>query len=390
MKNNKELMSVYYYTIALIIGLTGYYFTTTTFIYKYGIHIFFVLVEISYIMMVMKILLLDKSLNKKIIFILFSIIFYISSIYSGDNKLLILLAFILASENISFKYILKIYFVTIIPELVFTIVCSLHGIIKNLVYFRGIGKVSYAFGSVYVTNFCAHIFYLVLAYVVIKKFNINFIEKLLITCIGLFVLFGEAVRLDGILILVIVIFTIFPNIYRNLDKLNIKFILFLELILSSAMIVLSYYYSATSKITIVLDRLLSNRLSQGKQAFLEYPIKLLGQSIKMQGLGGETGAMHAYKDYFYIDSSFVQLFFINGIVNFIIVIVITCVCTYNFYKNKKYILILPIILIYISSMIDDLLLNVSYNIFLLSLIANTDTFFIEKENLKKKRLYFKL
>lgn len=383
-------MSVYYYTIALIIGLTGYYFTTTTFIYKYSIHEFFILVEISYVMMVLKIIFLDKSLNKKIIFVLFSIIFYISAVYSGDNKLVILLAFILASENISFEYILKIYVGIITSELLFTLVCSLYGTIKNLIYFRGVGKISYAFGSVYITNFCAHIFYLVLAYVLIKKFNINFMEKFIITCIGFFVLFVEAVRLDGILILVIVVITIVPNIWNNLKRFNIKWILFIELILSSIMIILSYYYSPTNRLTIVLDEILSNRLSQGKQAFLEYPVKLFGQSIKMQGLGGETGAMHAYREYFYIDSSYVQLIFINGVVMYLIVITLIVTSTYQFFKDKKYVLVISIVLVCISSMIDDLLLNMSYNIFLLSIIANTDSFIIEEKNMKKRRIYLKI
>lgn len=215
-------------------------------------------------------------------------------------------------------------------------------------------------------------------------------EKFIITCIGFFVLFVEAVRLDGILILVIVVITIVPNIWNNLKRFNIKWILFIELILSSIMIILSYYYSPTNRLTIVLDEILSNRLSQGKQAFLEYPVKLFGQSIKMQGLGGETGAMHAYREYFYIDSSYVQLIFINGVVMYLIVITLIVMSTYQFFKDKKYVLVISIVLVCISSMIDDLLLNMSYNIFLLSIIANTDSFIIEEKNMKKRRIYLKI
>ena len=382
--SNKTAISLYY-TFALFLGLTGYYFSTTTFIYKIGPAIFFFFIEIAYVMMVIKIFALDSSIDEIAWFILFSMLLVIPAKNSGDTRLLFLVAFVLASKNIEFESILKTYIITISTELVFTIICALLGKISNLSYLNHGGGSSIALGSVYTTNFCAHIFYLVLAYVILKKFNISLTAKIFIGFVGVFVLFYESVRLDGILIFAILLLTIFPSMVSISSKIRNIWLLCIESVIMVITIVLSYIYSPTKNWMIFLDKLLSNRLFEGWQAFNLYTPTLFGQRIKMQGMGGESGTNIFLNNYFYIDSSYVQILFISGILSFIIVFVLILIHSYRLQKRNN-ILIVSLLLVLVSSMIDDLLLNMSYNIFLLSLLAKNEYFDKKPLLIKSKSL----
>ena len=65
----------------------------------------------------------------------------------------------------------------------------------------------------------------------------------------------------------------------------------------------------------------------------------------------------------------------SGLVSFVIVIGLLAYLTYYFVKNKFYPLLIALFLVFLSSFIDQHLLEISYNILLLSLFANCSYFF---------------
>ena len=77
------------------------------------------------------------------------------------------------------------------------------------------------------------------------------------------------------------------------------------------------------------------------------------------------------RNYFYIDNSFAQILLINGSVLFIITL---AVCTYVAWKNmkiKNYSFVLAIMFLIISGSIEAFLIQLSYNIFIVVILANT-------------------
>lgn len=367
---NSKIIINYYYKTALLIGLTGYYFSTTMFVYKIGAPILFLLIELSYAMMVFKIFALDRSVEEIVFFLILSVLFGLSTRNSGDSRLLILVAYILSSKGIKFEEILRTYIGTISIELIFTIVCSLVGIVPNLAFGKHSGGISFALGSVYTTNFCAHIFYIVLAYATLKHFDFRFFEKIVVFLVGSFVLFFESARLDGFLIYGILLIAIYPKLVKIPSKIRLWILIIVEMLIMLSMLFLSYIYTPTNSILVNLDKLLTNRLFEGWQAFTKYTLMPFGQSIKMLGMGGESQASQFLNNYFYIDSSYVQIAFLSGIVSFIIVVIVTIIHSVHLYKSKMNVLIISLVLVLISSMIDDLFLNISYNIFLLSVLSD--------------------
>ena len=112
------------------------------------------------------------------------------------------------------------------------------------------------------------------------------------------------------------------------------------------------------------------RLSLGKEGFDNYPVGLLGQYIKMTGLGGKLEHPDVY---FFIDSSYTKMVLCYGLA--------VCTCVLLIYlligkraqqRNNMYLLAI-IGIISIQCMFEHHILEISYNPFTLAVLANFDT-----------------
>ncbi|MEY8661351.1 hypothetical protein AALT52_00375 [Ligilactobacillus faecis] len=371
------------YTVALSLGLAGYYFLTTMFRVDYS-GFFYETITISVVLLLIRLFFFSGiNLQELLIFCVLATVFFIVYVYNGDNKLLFLLVFIFASKGIDYKKILKIYCYTVLFCTIVTIFSALAGKIPNLIYFRN-GIKREAYGSIYPTNFAAHIFYLVLAYVTLKKWNLNSFEKVAIIGIAYIIMEKCDARLDGyLLIMMLIALVLKKSVFKIVVKFGKTLIPYSMGILIILAIYFSYNFSPNSTWGFILNNIFNNRLSQGHLAFMRYPIKLFGQHISMQGMGGLSGMYHTYNEYFYIDNSYIQILLISGLLAFVIIV---CAYLYLFidYVKRGYIfLVISFVFIGISSMIDEQFLMVSYNIFLLSLMADKSEFVMKVNNKEK-------
>ena len=88
---------------------------------------------------------------------------------SSDFMLLTMGVYILGAKDVQFRRIIKLYFIVGTMTLLFIMVCSLTGVIKNLIYHRIFNSVTrQSFGIIYPTDFAAHVLYLLLAYSYLK------------------------------------------------------------------------------------------------------------------------------------------------------------------------------------------------------------------------------
>ena len=371
------------YTIALSLGLAGYYFLTTMFRMDYS-GIFFEIITISVVLFLIRLFFFSGiNLQELLIFCILAAIFFMVYVYNGDNKLLFLLIFVFASKGVDYRKILKIYCYTVLFCTTITILAALVGKIPNLIYFRN-GVRREAYGSIYPTNFAAHVFYLVLAYVTLRKWNLNLFEKVAIVGIAYIIMEKCDARLDGYLLIILVVVLVFKkSVFRTVTRFGKTLIPCIMGALITLSIYFSYNFSPNSTWGYMLNSVFNNRLSQGHLAFMRYPITLFGQHISMQGMGGLSGMYHTYSEYFYIDNSYIQILLISGVLVFAI---ITCIYIYILvdYVNKGYIfLVISLIFIGVSSIIDEQFLMISYNIFLLSLMAVKNKFVMKVNNKEK-------
>lgn len=318
---------------------------------------------------------LNKFDYRQVIFwlIIFSILLFIR-FQNKSNDLILLFIMVVGATNINYEKILKTYIVAQILTILLTVFLAYKNIILNLVYYRsGIARTAWGFG--YPTTMGAILFYTFLAIAVLKRFSLSLIEYIL----GAFLIFltylSLNARLDCTLILIILIISLLKNkLFKIVRCLNTWILPIISTVLIFGFITVGKLFNSSNSLMISLNSLFSGRLMWSHVAFERYSPKFCGQIVKMQGNGSLSGQLSNASSYFYIDNSFLQILLIDGILLFIIIIVLIWYLFIKWQQNKKISLVIALFLVVISSLVDDLFLSLLSNFILLSIYANTNDF----------------
>ena len=136
-------------------------------------------------------------------------------------------------------------------------------------------------------------------------------------------------------------------------------------------IVLTYLYTTNSKIFSIMDRVLSGRLKYGHMAFKDYNVTMFGQFIKEHANGG----IHKEKfNYFFIDVSYLRVLMFGGIVAFVFLVIMLIYSVNKFMNDKTICLLVALLFAALSSLIDQHLMELSYNIIFIAMLTNNDYF----------------
>lgn len=360
------------YLIALIFGISGSLLLGTMF--SWAPHAIY-LTRIGIVLCLVKSLFIDKFTPKQFWCYMICLGSAILSYDRFRHEVLLMIPFIFAAKDIDFKKILRTYFWTVLLLMLTVNVLTLIGKIPNLTFFRD-GKTRVSYGFTYPTLEAAHIFYFVLAYTVYKKFKLNWIQDIIIALLGYFIIVKGDARLDGYMTFAILFVVIFKKlIFKLLSKLNNFIPAILTLTVIVGFLMLSHNYNAMNPIEFKLNSLLSNRLNLTQQGLLEYPVKLFGQHVQMQSFAGYAGLAMTQtswlvKNYFYIDNSFAQVLLINGLVLFVIVLLVFFYNSWKFMKEEKFSFVIVLIFLAITGSIESYVLQFSYNIFAVMILAN--------------------
>lgn len=295
-------------------------------------------------------------------------------VFSGYLNPFLWLLIIMGCKDISFSKILKVYLL-ISGIIIFLAFCAaLLGIIENLRYETGRG-VRIAFGSVYVTDFAAHIFYMILVYCYLKGERLKACHYIGIAVIAGVVYYFCKTRLDSICILMIaIIFGLNHWLMRPQNKkkkLHRAWVkswkwggIFIIPVLAFFSIIATAFYSENIRFLNIINQVISGRLSLGKTGLEKYGISLFGQTVDMIGAGGTT---EFPSDYFFIDCSYVHVLLRYGAIFTVILLAIYMFCSY---KNKHDIYFLfAIFLVAVNSVIAHHILDLAYNPFACVLLA---------------------
>lgn len=336
---------------------------------------------------ILKIIFFDKEEYKEkkncilpvILFLVSDIIFIKTKYYN----LFYLPIFIVGAKNIDFRKMCKVYLFIGISITLISMLAVNFNIIEHIVYFRD-GKPRYSFGSVYATDFAARIFYLCIIYCYIKYKDLNIKDSILFLACMIFVFIFCDARLDSICIFMI---SLLPFLMKSkgiylLKNRFIKYILIWCIpIFTIISILLSYIYDENNKFMVLINKILSNRLSLGKKGINEYGFSLFGKVIEMKGNGGVNNGV---TNYFFIDCSYLHIALRYGI------IILFIICILYTYFNKMRIqnndLILPylIFIVGINSIVAHHFIDIRYNF--LILIFFTD---IYNGNTNGKKISYK-
>lgn len=324
---------------------------------------------------------------KKILFILLVIgSFIIARRYSGVDALLETGFLIAGANDIDYRKILKAYLIVEIPMTICTMIAGYTGVITNLVYHRG-EQVRMSFGFVYPTDFAAGIIFMVTAWVVLRQVRCTWIEiGLMIISVVLFEKYCD-VRNSEIVMMILSICVVYLKIRNKLAAKKGKgYIpsLLLKILclvapygLAGFMILVSRFYRPDIEWMAKLNTLFSTRLSLGKEVFDRYDIQIWGQDIPMRGNGGSTEVV---ADYFFIDSSYVNILMRLGLVAFILVMLIISIIMIKSLNHPYMLMAMAIVCIH--SVMEHHMFEVYYDVFLMLPLAKFDVKDIGKRQRK--------
>ena len=324
---------------------------------------------------------------KKILFILLVIAsFIIARRYSGVDALLETGFLIAGANDIDYRKILKVYLIVEIPTTICTMIAGYTGVITDLVYHRG-EQVRMSFGFVYPTDFAAGIIFMVTAWGVLRQVRCTWIEiGLMIISVVLFEKYCD-VRNSEIVMMILIICVVYLKIRNKLAAKKGKEYtpsLLLKILclvapygLAGFMILVSRFYRPDIEWMAKLNTLFSTRLSLGKEVFDRYDIQIWGQDIPMRGNGGSTEVV---ADYFFIDSSYVNILMRLGLVAFILVMLIISIIMIKSLNHPYMLMAMAIVCIH--SVMEHHMFEVYYDVFLMLPLAKFDVKDIGKRQRK--------
>lgn len=295
--------------------------------------------------------------------------FIISYQHTGYAELFDTVLLILGAKNVRSMIILKTYLMIKIPFIISTVICSQRGLIENLIYNQH-GRIRKAFGFIYPTDFAAQVFFVIVAWSLVRQAKTTFYELIGMVLVAVFLKYNCDTRCSTISILLVVGSVAFWKIAKRVSLDCVIRSLIIQVV-SSICIVASYLFSATmiflcrfynsdNSFLKVLNDITSQRLKLGKKTFDNYNVKLFGQYIEMQGNGGTT---EKPINYTFIDSSYINILMRYGLLVFITVLMLITFLMWRNYQNM-FVLVL-IVLVCLHSMIEQHLFEIHYNFVLL-------------------------
>lgn len=313
-------------------------------------------------------------------YLIFSILLLLSGIlvYFQTNRLnfLVYSMLLVLLVNVDMKVVLRNYVIVAGILVVGVFLLSLVGMVPNLQYNRA-GVIRNSFGFIYPTDFASHCFYLFLAISYLLKDKFIWTRSLFGVLLSAFIIKYCDARLNALSILLATVIFIYFY-YSKGKKLKIFALLpYSVVVFSSVVTYLSYKFSWSDPFLVSINKLITGRLSLGRNAFDTFEVHLFGtRNVQFIGSGGKTESVIGYN---YVDSSYVQMLFTYGIVPVVLLIIIYVVASRKQYKDGQYLLVAILSLIALNCMIEAFWFVPTYNIFMF-LLFTTNTFSKKESN----------
>lgn len=304
---------------------------------------------------------------------------------SKITSLMIMTAFVIAARGVDFRKVIHTYLWVNGILLCMTFLYSLIGIISNLMYYRH-HIPRFALGIDYPTDLAAYILYFIIAWCFYHYENLTVRDYIVIVIADLLMFLVTNARLDGLMILLFIVAILLTKRADSGKQVSInicKTFWSLSIVLPYAYFLLNYFYSGKNHIMRHIDNLLSGRLSLGSRGLNQYGVTLFGQHVAERGWGGVNGSKMADNQpwkYFFIDSSYMRLLLIYGLIIGIVVVAVVLVISIRSTLKHEYLLPAIMLMITISSLIDQHLLEITFNPFLIALLANNVNYAIKGDN----------
>lgn len=279
------------------------------------------------------------------------------------------------AHGIDFRKIARVWLAICTAALACTMVLALTGVVENLVYYRG-ERMRMAFGILYPTDFAAHVFFLAAGWAWLRGERITVWETIGVAGLGVFCLVFCDARNSVICLFLLAAGLLYLKLRRRAAQKRggvyemtrpIQWLLTVSApVLAAGMLLLSRLYDGENGFMTALDRALSGRLALGHQAFASYPVRLFGQDVPMVGLGGTTEPI---EEYFFLDSSYVNILFCFGLIVLLCVLGAMVLSALREKRAGAWERLGLLAVVALQCMVEHHLMELAYNLFLLLPLA---------------------
>lgn len=354
------------------------FYSSTTFVAYGNINTIWNIMRVYALVVIgFKCVYIDKYKLKKLILCVIAIILsLIVFIYSDRGTVLEVVLLIIGSNGISYKKILNLYLKMASIFLLITFLASVTGVIVDYTTIRTVNgvrigsRLRHSFGINYATDFAAHVFFIYLTYRVLafNKRKMKWIDFILTLFIVAGLEYYCNARLSeisiGITFFMFLIFEWKNYLFKN--KLIQNSIIISFPVSAIISIITTLKYDPSNAAWVFIDKVLfSKRLTVAHRVFEQNGIKLFGQYIFMQGLGYKVNGFDTSIGTTYLDSSYIQLLFLYGIVMTVFIICILTVFCKKTIQYENIELAIASFILAVSCIINQYLLNIAYNPFII-------------------------
>lgn len=365
------------YLVTFAVYLCIAFLRNTTFNPYIGSRVFNLISYLAILVLGLKILFYDNYDVKQLALIGAAfIIAAVSWRLSTSNLILVMMTFIMAAKDVSFREIIKWYFAINLILLLSVVIFSSVGIIRDLVFVVKGRASRYALGITYPTDLAAHVLYLVLANIYLNHQRLNWRYYTSYFLLAVVLKLVTDARLSIICLILTIPIVMIAKQANNrpggLSRLTVSFYWMITPLIAVVTFLGTYFFDNQNEIFYKIDHLLSGRLSYGRMALDSYPVTWLGQHVIEHGYGGNAGLQLSRSEsmsYFYIDSSYMRLIMISGLLAAALVLGIMMAISIRATVCKEYVLVAIILVVTLSCTVEQHLLELSYNPFLLALLA---------------------
>lgn len=295
---------------------------------------------------------------------------------SKYEVLLTIILLIIGAERVNFRRIIAAYFICGVTMMIIMMTAAQLGYIENLVYNQRNKGIRIAFGSIYPTDFTAHIYYLILAWVYLRGERLRYIELGIFALSAVFMYVFCKARLNALLVLVLIGLLLWYKIGNAIAKRNNrsfrvpgilqKLAVWSVPICALLILALTMGYNPNSTFWVKMNSVLNNRLMMGKQGIDQYGFSIFGQRIPMSGFGGTTVRPETY---FFLDSSYVNILLRMGTLVFLVICIMYVIMYDKTRKSGDMILLMLLVCVALQCTIEHHMLEIAYNPFTLLVFA---------------------
>ena len=293
-------------------------------------------------------------------------------IYRGSGVIQVSFAasflFAFGARNIDFRRICKCSLVIMSLLLIFVIASSMAGIIQNyrtetMIRTREYLGFRYA---LYAPTIFANIVFL---YIYLRGDRLKLIEAAIMFAIFLYLYKKTDARLTFALSSLTLVLALLYKRYKRffLQRKTIPALMTTAFIVACLLsVVLTYNYNPNSNWMNRVNAFLGNRLELGQTSLSRFGAGFFGSSnIEWIGNGLDPNGQKSIEEYLYVDNMYVQILQRYGVIFLVAYVALGTLTMIRCYLRRDYLMLLLLTMLAGHGIIDDLILYLQYNTFIL-------------------------